>query len=512
MKKKSKLIVLIVVMAVATSSLFTGCKRVDKEALKSDKEQVTLRWVMLGTGEQQDSRIVWDEFNKKLEDYLPNTKVKIEVYPVADYKEKWKLIAASNEKVDLAWAGWLIDLPSEARKGAYLPLDNLIDDYAPALRKELPEILFEGATVDGKIYAIQNYQMIAGKRIGLRTHKDLASKYWDIEKAKKIFYSNETWTEECYDEVESYLENLKKNGELGLGVSIDTFRWATGKGRQTIVDIEGGLAAVKRGDDSYNLDFDYNLTHIAKMADWYQKGYIRKDVLTVQNLRQDEGREKGYVLWAHNYFEGESERETLKYGFPIEVIPTSEEYYIDSPDTRTATAISKTSENPERAIKLLELMHTQKGKDLYNLLVYGIEGEHYLKKSEDRIETIAQKGQGTNDSKYGLFKWVVGNAFNAFETQTEQDGWNKYILKLNETAIKSPLLYFKFDDSSVKVEIAQIKAVKGEYRFLGYGTTSNYIEVYEQMQNKLKLAGYDKVKGEIQRQLDEYLKSKGLNK
>ena len=62
------------------------------------------------------------------------------------------------------------------------------------------------------------------------------------------------------------------------------------------------------------------------------------------------------------------------------------------------TAISINSAHPERAMKLIELMNTEKGKGhLYNLLVYGIEGEHYTKVNDNEIQPIGYTSP-TSDS------------------------------------------------------------------------------------------------------------------
>lgn len=39
-------------------------------------------------------------------------------------------------------------------------------------------------------------------------------------------------------------------------------------------------------------------------------------------------------------------------------------------------------------MQLIGLMNTEKGKDLYNLLVFGIEGEHYTKVNDKEIQPI----------------------------------------------------------------------------------------------------------------------------
>ena len=62
---------------------------------KDTNDVVTLKVVLGGVGEMADSQMVWEEFNKKLADFMPNTRVEFEVIPYAEYREKWKLMAAA---------------------------------------------------------------------------------------------------------------------------------------------------------------------------------------------------------------------------------------------------------------------------------------------------------------------------------------------------------------------------------------------------------------------------------
>ena len=295
---------------------------------------------------------------------------------------------------------------------------------------------------------------------------------------------------------------------MKLGVSTATFEWLTQKGYEPIFD----FLRVKRGDDKFKVLNQYEIPEVKlfyqKMAEWYKKGYIRQDVLGIQNLRQDEGKKDGYALWVHNSLKGQAEIDSKRFGFPIDVVNMGDKFYTDSGTVTTSTAITRTCKNPERAIKVIELLNTN--KDLYNTLVYGLDNVHYIKKSDNRIETIGYSGQPTSDAKYGLWKWVVGNTFNAYETQADSENWNDYILnEVNGKAIISPIIGFKYDISKVNSEIVQIRSVIKEFSAtLSSGSMGDYESFYNKLISKLKMAGIDRVSEEFQRQLDEYVKGK----
>lgn len=65
-----------------------------------------------------------------------------------------------NEDLDILWHGWMIPYTSEVKKGSYLELDDLIDEYAPDLKKEIPDKIMDKQRVDGKLYSIPCMQQM----------------------------------------------------------------------------------------------------------------------------------------------------------------------------------------------------------------------------------------------------------------------------------------------------------------------------------------------------------------
>lgn len=504
MKKMKKVLALLTGITLLTG-VASGCMKKNS----ADDGNVKLTWMMLGPGEQKDSEKVWEAFNEKLQEYLPGTTIEFKVYSTSEYAEKYKLMSASNEAVDLVWVGWLVDYLGDARRGSFYPLNDLMDQYAPGIKEEVNSSLIDSVRVDGELYQIPNYQMMTSNRWGIATHKDLADKYWDAEKAKEVFYNAETMDESCYDVIEEYLEQLKANGELKLGVSTETFGRLAQKGYSELMM---GVSSFRRNDPTYKIENIYEREdtklYYKKMSEWYKKGYIRKDILTVDNPMQDEGKPNGYNLWVTQYFDNTADSLTKQNGFNIDIIPQNEEYFYDG-GSATGTAISAKSKNPERAMQVLELMNTEKGKELYNMLVYGLEGEHYNKESDTRIETLSYQSAPDSSSTYGQYKWVVGNTFNAYEIQGDPVGWNDYIRGINENAVKSGLVGFTFDNTPVRTELAQIDAIKMEFtRTLNSGAVEDWEEYYNKFIDKLKGAGIDKVIAEMQKQVDDFLSKK----
>jgi putative aldouronate transport system substrate-binding protein len=525
-----------IVLSMATALIVSGCGKTEttqssatpnasadtKAAATEAAKPVTLKFVTMSPGKQADAQEVWDEFNKRLATVLPNTKVEFVPVTGAEYADKWKLMAASSEPIDIAWTGYALDYPSEVNKGSYIELDALVDKYAPDIKKEIPSWVLDRARVNGKLYAIPNYQQAVDNRPTLRVPKEFVDKgYIDPKTAQETFYKTGPVSKESLAVMEGYLEKLKQNNQLRKGFSPNVL---TGMQHHNALisqaqpfKLVGDLKDPKSLKVINWYDTPEEKQFIKTMTDWFAKGYIRKDILSLQNQRQDEGKADGNIAWFHTMVgsvEDQSKIDSTRYGFPIQVIPMEEKYIISNLSDSTNLAITRTSKNPDRAMQLINLFDTAKGKDLYNLLVWGIEGKHYKKTGDNKIETIGYSGQGTADSKYGVSNWAMGNTANSFETQANPANFTKIWQDTNAGAIVSPLLGYKPNLDPIKTELAQVAAVVKEFAGTGSalvlesGAVADSDKKYAEFIEKMKKAGSDKIVAELQKQVDEFFKTK----
>ncbi len=512
MKFFKKLIALILCIAL---TIITGCSA-RQETAKED-EVVTLRFLMHGVGEMRDSQEVWDLFNEKLQDYLPGTRVEFEVVGShSGYAGTWERICAAGETVDVAWIGYPHDLKKEVKQGNILPLDDYYK-YVPDLTAEIPKWVLDLGRYNGKSYLVPNMQMMTTTPYGVRTHKELAEKYeLDIDTIIKNFNDGDVITREDFKPFEDYLEKLKQDGKIGKGVSksfISTIASKIGhlgEAKENIVAntcidwTSDELKVYDRLEDFPQNEEFYDMTH-----DWYEKGYIREDINKVLDDDVDVGKKDGYVLWAEQGFLNDDDIDSKRLGFQVISFPIYKKTYISNGNPTTNLAIPATSQDPVHAIKLIELLNTDKGKELYNLLVYGIEGKHYEKISDTKIKWLEPYPPGDSmENSYGYYSWAVGNSFNAYETQYMPDGWNEYIQELNEKSPSSPLLGFVLDTEPIELELAQYAAIDAEYATVEFGAYSNYKELRAERKARLKAAGSDRILAEVTRQVNEWKKNK----
>lgn len=498
---KKMFIALIMTGLMVISSV--GCGK--QSASTQQDNKVTLRYIMAGPGKQLDSEKVWNEFNKKLKEYIPNLEIKFEVFPMSDYKQKFMLMQTSREKIDIANT-YSLTYADEVRKGTFMKLDELVDKNAEDLKGELPNWLWDYMKVDGSLYAIPSYQMLS-VGFGVKLHKESAEKYLDINALTEALHSNNTFTEKYYDIMENYLKALKSNNQIYLGYQ--TGMYIT-KGYESVLD----YFMVKTDDENLKVvqffDTPEAKMYFDKMADWYKKGYIRSDSLSANDASKKVGQKDGYAVWTDSIGYKQEEQDLSKYGNDIINIPFDKDYYIPSTNAAGGTAIMSKCQNPELAVRFLDLLNSQKGKELHNMLVYGIEGDHYNKLAEDRIKT-EYDGNPTSNSRYGLYKWIVGNTELSYDTQTELPGFKGWVFNVvNASEKRSKLIGFVPQTAQISSKLAQISAVKEEFRkSLASGSLENHEQVYKDFIDKMNKAGSQEVINELQKQVDEFLSKKG---
>ena len=492
--------IIAVIMAVCMLISISGCG--NNASTNKGGETVVLKYVMAGPGMQEDSKLVWDEFNNKLKSYLPDVKIEFEVFSLSDYKQQFMLMQTSREKMDIVNT-YGLTFSDEVKKGTFIELDSLLNQYGTDLNKELPEWLWNFSKVDGKIYSIPTYQMMC-VMYGLKMFKDQSENYADVAALTNVIQENSTFGKEYYDLMEDYLKKLKDNGEIALGYQTGMF---ITKGFESILD----YFVIRTDDENCKVEHFFKTEeaemYFDRMADWYKKGYIRTDSLSANDGDKVTGKKTGFSVWTAQMGFKQAEQDLDNYGEDIINIPFDNNYYIPMNNAAGGTAIMANSANSEAAMKFLNLLQSEKGKELYNMLVFGMEGTHYTKTADDKILT-QYNGQPKSSDRYGLYKWIVGNTEIAYDTQSDLEGYKEWIFQdINTSDNRSKLIGFVVDTSNISSKLAQVSAVKDEFRAsLASGSLPNHREVYAQFVDKLEKAGALDIIDELQKQVDEFLR------
>lgn len=450
-------------------------------------EPVELIWYYGISQVPPDQQRIEDEVNKIVKEKI-NATVKLKPIDFGSYTTKLNTASAAGETFDLVWtANWAFNYDENVKKGAFLPLNDLIEQYAPKTYEQIPSFTWDATKHQGVIYAVPSYQTVTS-RYGISLTKMYVDKYnFDTSAIKELA------------DLEPFLKLIKENEPgmiplmlTGPGTKFEPFMYG--------FDDNG----IRLDDPEYKVEFiestpEYK-RHVEMIRSWFEKGYINDDASTVKQI--DSLYNGKYVASLESVMKPgyEAEKKLANGGYDVIGIPLTEPTTRRTSNITTMTAISRTSENPERAMMLLELVNTD--RELYNLLSFGLEGEHYEKVDDNTVRVHPDGG-------YVAQNWVFGNVFNGYLVEGQPaDTWER-TKELNENAFVQPTFGFLFDDSNVKAETANIAAVKAEYEPLLLTGTVDPGKYLPEYLEKLRNAGAEKVLAELQVQLDNWLKENG---
>jgi ABC-type glycerol-3-phosphate transport system substrate-binding protein len=144
---------LIIIVIVIANSACESNGREDKNTANGS-EQITLKWMIFGEKSKSSDSVI-ATFNENLQEYYPNMAIEFDIVPIADYKEKWDMVMATNEKVDLVWIGNdIFNYTEEVKKGSFMALDYLLSTDGANLTEQISTDLWAKQTREGKIYSV----------------------------------------------------------------------------------------------------------------------------------------------------------------------------------------------------------------------------------------------------------------------------------------------------------------------------------------------------------------------
>lgn len=463
------------------------------EPEKEEEEIVTLKLVTR-VGSFPDQDMVQEEINKILREKI-GVEIELGFIGLGEYDQNVKTMMAGGDDIDIVFtSNFANDYYSAVAQGAFMPLDDLLAEYAPQSYANIPEKFWDAVRVDGKIYGFINYQIIASQT-GLMYRKDLVDEFgFDVDAVKKI------------EDVEPYLAAAKAKdpsiipmemSKTGIFTYLETYYGFDQIGNDYMP------GAVRFGGDSLTVENIFASEEFAEycalMRDWYQKGYFIADAATFTSVADQ--RKTGRIAAAINPIKPGVEAEiTVNYANDMGVVALTEPFATTTGCTNTMNAIMATCEHPEKAMQFLELLNTD--VELNNLLNFGIEGVHYNKISDNQIELIPDSGYCPNRA------WTFGTAFLSYYLPGQAtDIWD-LTKKMNEESVAAPTLGFTFDPANVQSEIAQCASVYEEFGPSLITGTVDPEEILPQFLAKLETAGASKIIAEEQAQIDAWLAAK----
>ena len=322
------------------------------------------------------------------------------------------------------------------------------------------------------------------------------------------------------DQATKYLAAAKEAGKLGAGINTGrAFGWSMYNGMYSFLGVGGAEIGITYCDGTFTVKDgvagEHYKLYAKTMADWYKEGYIRSDIMSVDTStlttpKNGEITDTTYVFSCDPYLtEADQEAAIADAGMDMTYLPIEENAYLILGGD-TSYAIPYCADEPERAMMVLNAIYSQ--PDLYNTLIYGIEGEDYTKNADGTITTSYAGASPTADDSYGIQRWIIGSCKNALINNGTDPNYYADLEALEATAQVNPFLNFTFDRTNVEGICASLLNVYYEYGpQLDNGVAGdNWEELYNNYMAARKDAGIEELVTEFQNQLNAYIEANNI--
>lgn len=473
-----------------------GCAKggEDSAATNDPNAEVTLKWYV-PCATQEDNGMVYEAANKIIKEKI-NAEVEFIPVEFGSYDQKLQVINAGRDEYDISFtSNWLNNYYQNVEKGNIIALDELLPEYAPELYQQIDQKFWDGVRVQGKIYGVINQQILA-REGGWSVPEKFAQEFnYDVSQIVTL------------EDVEEWIRLVQsKYPECNtLPASI----WPTYAQMVGIEEFLGESApsAIRYNEEGKPVVFNQFLSdefkeYIQTRKKWNEEGLTQKVLVEPENaVEQYKNDQIITPIGAMNTYKPGLEDETEA---QTKVRPVFNRIggalLTTSGAAASLNSIADTSKNPERTMMLLNLVNTD--KELYNLLSFGIEGRHYTKLSDTRIEL-------SEENRYIVANWAIGSVYNSYLYGNQADTTWEETKEINNNATISPIYGFAPNLTPVNVQLTNCKTAVKEYLDTldqGVGDTD---DLYPKFIQKLEDAGVQEVIDEMQKQIDEWYEANG---
>jgi putative aldouronate transport system substrate-binding protein len=463
-------------------------------------EPVTLKYYLIGD-EQKDSKAVWDEINKKLKAEI-NTTIDPVIIPWADVPQKYPLIFASGEDFDMVWTGNWQNYADIASKGGFMEItDDMIDQYVPQARDELPAASFKQARVGGKLYMIPFGEKTSDNET-VMIRGDLREKY-NLPPINSL------------QDLINYSDAIVKN-EKGIIPIADEGPNSKDFANAVLFNMNHWLPI----SGTPNLAFDFTVDNPTifsmydkpeflafenQMQEFKTKGYFSKSALTRNSPRAQEFKAGRGAVALGNLNDMVAMYQEVSKAHPEWKLELANADWggkiAAQPSIVHGTAIHAGSKHADRVLMAVQLLSFN--EDYNRLVNYGILDKNYKVTEDNAFQPLNSDYVGTNYSAWAFRGKYLLKPAGAFPNYDE-------VLKYQiDNMVTSPLVAFSLVTTDIKAELATANDIaSSKVNVLTYGPARSLDDTkkaIDDIVSAMNKVGSDKVDAETTAQVTQYL-------
>ncbi|HEY4390185.1 MAG TPA: sugar ABC transporter substrate-binding protein [Paenibacillus sp.] len=302
--------------------------------------------------------------------------------------------------------------------GAYIPLEDLIEEYAPNLKKHYEKYwnMMKDPN-DGHIYILPNYG-VANADAPSTWYAGPA--FW-VQKAvlEEAGYPQVKTLDEYFDLIAQYKEKHPTiDGSPTIGFEILNYDWRNwglfNAPQHLIGHPNDGGVVVKDGKAEIFADKDIAKRYYQKLNEMNAIGLIDKETFT-QNFDQYMAKiSSGTVLgmfdqhWnfqdAENSLITQDRLDRTYVGLPLVYDTSITDHYKDRAALNLNNGFGISVNAKDKAVKIIKLLDTLIQEDWQRILTWGIEGEDYYVNEQGRYMMTEEQRHNVKDAT-----WILGN-------------------------------------------------------------------------------------------------------
>lgn len=487
--KKWRHIISIAAIAVSTLVLAACGKSSSASSTNNDGKTVVSMYMPGDKPKNHDEMI--KTANKEIQKKYPKLALNMNFIGWGDYDKKYNVMVTSGDAYDIAFTR---DYVTNAQKGAYADLTDLIQTDAKTAYDQTDPAYWKGVTVKDKIYAFPVNANIYAQNM-LTFSDDFVNKYnLDIDGVNS------------YQDLEPILAKFHNANPsvaafaIGQGykVSSKAMEYPLGNGLPFAVDATGKNKKIVNIYNTAEMQKNLKTLH-----QYYLKGYIPQDAATssVQYRLQDASwLVRQETQGSFDY--GDTTLINAAGGKQMTSKPITAPLKSQAQSQIALWSVSKSSKHKKEAVQILGLLNSN--KKLLNNIVWGLQNKQwqFTDEKNGKIKTTADYKPG-----YFIGAWMMGNNKLLYTQDTVTQAMIDKRDQEIKTAKQSVMLGFMPDTSAYKTELTNLSNVMSKYSDILNTGTADPVPTIKQMNQELKKAGYDKVQAALQKQYDDFLKA-----
>ncbi len=427
----------------------------------------TVNIVLPGPEPADDWDQVQDIANERLENDGYDFQIDVKFIPYSDYKDKTLVQLATGEPIDLIHDAPWHGRDQKINAGYYYPLEDLLEEHGERVYDYREPEDFESGKfkVDGerKLIGIPNKKSY-GDVVNTLVRKDIREELGfepitTLEELEDFAYAVRDEKPELVPMIAPNVDRFGLHvGQMKLTEDERTPKfifdhasglfWIAGDPNDPVEALDERGIATEPGEPL--------LSWLKRMRRWYQDGLIHSDILAIDDLNSYQNSGNVAISFQSNSTVPMSYQEALKSTDPNAEweLVSLHSYLRGQHGTDNQIYMPISGENKVEAMQFLNWANKQEN---YDLLVYGIEGEHWEKTDPGFYKPL-------KNFDYRAWAWLE-NYETARIDSTLPEFQQEYLLSTQEIEnVKiDPYGTFNMDKEPIKNEETRFAALRDKY-------------------------------------------------